>query len=393
MLLKNSWSLRDKLIAIISVCLITQISISYPLWLDEFRSYPSIPFFDFLAFPIFKNANYLLFFFLILSLLLFTLKKANRFIIGSYFIALLLFILNDINRLQVWIYQLNFMLAILFITSERDHKFGLKALQLILISIYFWSGIHKLNIYFIEDTFPWFIEPFGNISNSEIQYFLACSVAIIESLIGIGLIFKKTRKGACIAAFGFHVLILFVLSPFGHNWNHVVWPWNLCMIFLLYFLFYNDENKIYEYSNRKRQFFSSFSIIFALFTVMPLLNFYGAWDEQLSFKMYSGISPEGVFYYQYQEVVCIPEKMKEKFEHVTPISKKHRIILDDWVFYELKVAPYKSKKRLLQVGKKLCDCIEKPELAGLELLEVERWDKENDKFIQFTCNDLLKGRK
>ena len=66
-----------------------------------------------------------------------------------------------------------------------------------------------------------------------------------------------------------------------------------------------------------------------------------------------------------------------------------RIILDDWAFYNIKVPPYKSKKRILEVGKKLCQCIKKPELAGLELLEVDRWNKAKDSFTNHPCAELL----
>jgi hypothetical protein len=162
------------------------------------------------------------------------------------------------------------------------------------------------------------------------------------------------------------------------------------MIVLLYFLFYKNEDSIFKNIFENLRTNPSFSIVIFLFGIMPIFNFFGAWDEQLSFKMYSGVSPEGIFYYHEQQTKCLPSKVKEKFVHVTPSTKMQRIILNDWIFFELKVAPYKSRKRLLQVGKELCLCFEKPELAGLELLEVDRWNKEKDKITSFPCSELLR---
>lgn len=393
MVLKNRWDLKRKLIAIISFSLFLQILICYPLWLNDFRSYPKLPFFESFEFSFINNLDYFLFAILLGNFILLLFGIVSRYLTALFFASFLLLILNDINRLQVWDYQLFAMLFVLLFTNKHQSKLTIKTLQIIMVCVYVWGGIQKLNIYFIEDVFPWFLEPFGLENYLKDHHVLAYCIALLELLIGIGLIFKKTRQIVFYAAVAMHVFILIILSPIGHNWNQVVWPWNICMIGLLYLLFYKKNNAIFENPIAETRSFLPFSIILLFFGIMPIFNFFDAWDEQLSFKMYSGISPEGIFYYQNQRVSCIPSDIKEKFVHVTPSSKKQRIILDDWAFYDLKVVPYKSKKRILQLGKKLCQCVEKPELAGLELLEVERWDKKKDSFIKHSCLELLQIEK
>src|SRR5690606_9573082 len=101
-----------------------------------------------------------------------------------------------------------------------------------------------------------------------------------------------------------------------------------------------------------------------------------------------GISPEGIFYFVENSNECIPDSVRQRFGHETPGTNELSIILDDWAFYELKVAPYKSKKRIMQAGAQLCRCIENPDLARLKILEVERWNKEDDHFSDFSCREL-----
>ena len=286
-------------------------------------------------------------------------------------------------------YQLSVMLFALFLATTAKLKVRMNALRIIIICIYWWSGIQKLNIYFVEDTFPWFLEPIGLDQFVKEYKIIAFLVAIFESVIGVGLIFKMSRKVAAVSGICMHLLILLMLSPFGHNWNHVVWPWNIGMILFLYFLFFKNEKPIFKDFFEKAKPSVIISFIGILFGVMPLFNFFNAWDEQLSFKMYSGVSPEGIFYFQDSPAHCIPAKVKEQYVHVTPSAELKKIILDDWIFFELKVPPYKSRKRIIQVAKKLCHCFENPELAGLELLEVNRWDKEKDSLTSFSCLNLM----
>ena len=390
MILKNQWSLTNKLVAVISLCLFLQILICQPLWLENERFYPKILVFESIQFAFVDSTGSIFFYIILLCLISFIIGKANRFTISLFFISIIVLVLNDINRLQVWLYELTIMLSVLFISKNTNTKIATKALQVIIICVYWWSGIQKLNTYFVEDNFPWLMEPFG-LDNLVSNYsFIAYFAAIIETLIGLGLLFKKTRPLAVILAFSLHLIILIILSPIGHYWNQAVWPWNVCMILLVYLLFYKNEGSLFKSTLKNFHAFLPFPIIIILFGIMPLFNFFDAWDEQLSFKMYSAVSPEGIFYYHEQQTKCIPSIVKEKFVHVTPSTKDQRIILDDWIFFELKVAPYKSKKRLLQVGEELCHCFEKPELAGLEILEVNRWNRENDRITKYPCSSLLK---
>ncbi|NJN77562.1 MAG: HTTM domain-containing protein [Saprospiraceae bacterium] len=102
---------------------------------------------------------------------------------------------------------------------EKPTKELLPALQYLLIFTYFWSGIQKINPHYIDGVHPWLFsafdwsEPFAN--NVMIGY----ATAIVEALIGVGLVFRVTRKIAVITGILMHGLILAMISPWALDWN------------------------------------------------------------------------------------------------------------------------------------------------------------------------------
>jgi hypothetical protein len=72
--------------------------------------------------------------------------------------------LFDQSRWQPWFYQYLAMLAALsgFYSNSCEDRRGaaLHGCRLIVVAVYFWSGIHKLNAGFAYDGFPWLLRPF-----------------------------------------------------------------------------------------------------------------------------------------------------------------------------------------------------------------------------------------
>jgi hypothetical protein len=61
----------------------------------------------------------------------------------------------DQSRLQPWLYQYSFMLLALGFGGDPKN-----VCRLIMASVYFWSGVQKLNGGFVDDAFPWLVGPF-----------------------------------------------------------------------------------------------------------------------------------------------------------------------------------------------------------------------------------------
>ena len=365
----------------ISLTLLVQIIISWPLWWESERIYPHLPLLPELAGLSLLDQPVLLLALFGLCLILWypQSKKGYWFFLP----AILVLLLADLNRLQVWMYESAFFLMLLAAPTKDTKNY----LRMALIFLYCWSGLHKFNIYFIEDITPWFLEPFGLDVVAMENSCLGWMGASFELLLGLGLYWSKTRKWTAYLAVLFHLFILGSLGPLGHHWNEVVWPWNLLHIFLLYLLFIRTaEEKITFFASWQGKL-GNWGILL-LFGIAPILNFWQLWPEQLSFKMYAGTNPEGIFYYYEQDFPNLPPKVASQHLRLTENDRRRNLILDEWIFTELRVGPFASPRRLKQAGKALCQCLEKPEKGGFEILYVSPWNREKDLLISFSCLEL-----
>lgn len=195
----------------------------------------------------------------------------------------LMYIALDVNRLQPWVYQYTAMLLVA--SLARRQNAARAAFRIMLASIYFWSGVHKLTPSYFNDVFPRLVFAFPYVKDMPISFFgsLGIATAFIEIFLGTLLIFGKARRIAAAALICMHVVILFLLGPWGHNWNQVVWPWNGVMIALLYLLFI----KKHEPSLVEAPLLSK-CVVTGFCVVIPFLSLFGIVNRYMGFALYSG---------------------------------------------------------------------------------------------------------
>ncbi len=305
-LIKN----RPKSIKIITIMfLIGGLIISFKLWLGD-RLFPLVPFIDGLE-SILHSFNYMLFLFLILSLL-YEIYKPNKWSLASGLIILLLFLLQDQNRLQPWVYiYILILLPFCFFHFLKTSEKNLIApIKIIFITMYFWSGIQKANSNFINGGFAQILVNLFKIQDPQtIKNLLPLGYVIpmIEILIAISLVSKKLRHLGVFLAIITHIFILIYVSPIGINNNFIIYPWNVAMILLVITLFYKDDADFIflDINHIKTTFFNSAYVLFL--GLLPILNFWGQWDDYLSFSLYSEKSK--IFY------IAISDKYIGQFDH------------------------------------------------------------------------------
>jgi len=376
----------DLSVRAITLCLVAQVLLSWKLWIASSRSFPTIPFFDFLDIPLVSTIEYFMFGTLLLGLIALAILPSKKQIALIVLIVSGLLILQDITRLQVWFYQLIFLIWVLYFRNETNKKIVLNSIQISICLVYFWSGVNKLNVYFIEDTFPWFFGKTPFLQSFAESQLIAISVALFELFLGIILLIRRTRLIGIYLVALFHLIILLFLGPLVHNWNEVVWPWNILMIVLVILLFKNEESQLFK-KYQFKQFYPLLGMLL-LFGLMPFFNIFKKWDDQLSFKMYSGTNPEGTLYFSIKDDVCFDPSIQS----IILGYQTRRVVIDDWALHEMKVAPYTNSRTVKHVAKKLCECFENTEIGGLEYLEVYRWSKAKEQTVQIPCKDLLKNK-
>ncbi|HMO02628.1 MAG TPA: hypothetical protein PKD37_03570 [Oligoflexia bacterium] len=120
-------------------------------------------------------------------------------------------------------------------------------------------------------------------------------VPFIEIWIGVGLITQKYRTKAIWLAFAMCFFVLLTIGPLGHNWNSVVWPWNVMMAISVFVLFVDTEAILPRDILWVKNFFFH-KIVLIMFGILPLFSFFNLWDSYLSWSLYSGAINDAALY-------------------------------------------------------------------------------------------------
>jgi len=324
------------------------ISLSNKLWTTT-RDFPVVPVLENLpTFQFFEG--YLLVSILAILLVLLSLKP--RPIIALLTLILIIYLgLIDQMRWQPWVYMHTlFIVAFLFPKKYKVNKLGY--FSIILIGIYFWSGFHKLQPGFFEYIFNYMVIDFFNINLSNYS-FVGYIVPIIEICIALGLLFKKTRKIAFWVAVMTHLVILAWLSPFFRNSNWVVIPWNLAMIFFLYFCFYDENPNVF--SNKKQKLTDYLLPILALLVVcLPILQKFEKWPYYFSFHLYSGQGESLFIALEEDELLKQSKNFIKACDAVEGLEKQETVNVSYWSYYELGVPMPAEERFMRNITQKFC---------------------------------------
>ncbi|HSK99741.1 MAG TPA: hypothetical protein VK869_05340 [Rubrobacteraceae bacterium] len=285
----------------IVVSLVVGLLLSAKLWVST-RAYPLVPLLGFVP-PLPYPLDYLLFALFTASLigiLIFRERLAGALAVAGLALAVLL-VLQDQGRLQPWFYQYSFMLGAVGLSrlAQFPTESALNACRVIVASTYLWSGLQKAHVNFADSVYPWLIEPLASYLPSWAASPLengAYAVPVIEVAIGLGLLARPLRLLAVVGAILMHAFILFTIGPWGHDWNLVVWPWNLAMVAFVLILFWRAPDNPSFIAVVKPGGSAFRAAVLVLFAFMPALNFFGLWDSYLSASLYSGSIEEGYVY-------------------------------------------------------------------------------------------------
>ena len=309
--------------------------ICFPLWLAD-RNFPTAPLWDgLLNLPLYWHA--VLFYFSLVLMLVYIIFP-NKKIITILLLLEILSCLLDQNRWQPWEYQFIFMLAAYVFLKTEAHIYT--AWQIILVGLYFFSGLSKLNAAFIHDIWynvilrRWLHIITDNLLIVRLGYLLP----LIEMGAALLLCIPRFRKPGLFILMGMHLFILVFIGPLGLNFNKVLWPWNILLFCLLPLLFYKRA------LIPGRSFIAKpFSwLVIACFWLLPWGHLVGRWDHYLSFTLYSGGMPQ--FYICSNDNATLI-KLSSHLGKVTndKIPCLFPVNTYGWALKELTVPPYPQK--------------------------------------------------
>ena len=306
--------------------------ISLKLWLAT-RIFPIVPALDFLSI-VPTQIHLVLLSSSLLLMIACILKPNNNYFLGGLLLIEIASCTLDQNRWQPWVYQYIFMFYVLC-ANRKNEKRTLQLLLIILSSTYFYTGFQKINSHFLS--IVWrrtILESFfqlpTSISQTQIAIRLGYLVPILEISFGLGLLFKKLQNKIIVLLVLMHVFILVVISPWGINYNHVVYPWNMQMIVFL-LLFYNkniDVLPIFKPSKPNLNW-----VTLAAWIIMPAINFLGYWDYFFSSSLYSGRIDSCLIRIKNPPPNFVLAKFYEPPKHTDSANTK-TIVIQNWAMQE-----------------------------------------------------------
>jgi hypothetical protein len=337
------------------------IALSPRLWLSDARDYPLAPVAEFLphlGFPL----DVVLLAALGASLLLIAVTSTARApLVLGLVLALALAVLDQ-NRWQPWAYQYTLMLVALLLGSgqredgdrERATMRAVGLCAVILVAIYFWSGVSKLGAAFRLDVFPFLLEPFlGSVPPwlEPIGY----AIPFVEMGIGLGLVWRRTRPYAVVGALLMHAFVLLSIGPLGSGWNTVVWPWNLAMMVFVPLVFWlldgSPSHALAAVRRWPAPTRAGAAVVVGLVAVLPALNLFGRWDSYLSAELYSGATVRAVAV----PSLGLVERLPRSARRVLVTTRQGPALpFLNWAVEDLNVPAYPAPRVLRQVASELC---------------------------------------
>lgn len=167
-------------------------------------------------------------------------SRLNRISLLSFAGAIFGLMLLDQHRCQPWAYQWLLMAVIL---AATPHDLAIKLLRVLVLGIYIHSAISKCDYAFcaglghsfirvLESALLW---PGSGISFDGIWWPLVFPLG--ELLVAIGLLWPRMRRMSLYLATTMHLVVLYILGPFGlhHSWGVLIW--NLYFIVQNWILF------------------------------------------------------------------------------------------------------------------------------------------------------------
>jgi len=338
---------------IIPAALICSLGLSRKLWLSS-RLFPLTPVSSVL--PTIPSPVDLIWLVLLLELLLaIIVVRAPRKLIFSFLVFAGLLSLWDQTRWQPWFYQYFLMLAAIGLyawkKSDMADQQALNACRMMIGLIYFWSGLQKLNVNFITQTWPDMAGPFLRLLLPEalrkIPPVIILVIPLLEIVLGIGLITRKYRNFFVVFAIAMHLFILAVLAASGEN--KVVWPWNLAMALFAVVLFWQDNETSFRRILIPRGAFHA--LVLFLFGILPIFSFFDLWDSYLAAALYSGNTDQAIVLVSHAEIDHLP-----KYIHQYAREGSYWFFLDvnRWAYGELNVPVYPEPRIYRSVARQIC---------------------------------------
>jgi hypothetical protein len=364
------------------------LSMSMPLWIGP-RSYPLTPVSTVIPLIDGVTASGLYAALFVLAAIAVVAPKPKWWI-AAFLAVMAAFCLADQTRWQPWVFQYGFLLAVIALHSWNGADTGsetrsLNIARLIVAATYVFSGLQKINLNFMENEFPWLVQPITGAFPST-EHFLhgfGMGAPFVQVAFGIGLLTRRFRSFSLIMAVAMHLFILAMFGPAGLNWNNIVWPWTAAMAVFDLLLFSGaPEFSWRELVSNWRE--PCYAAAVLLFVILPAFSFVNLWDSYLSSALYSGNLTEAQIYLSDAGKASLPAPIRSRLVHTSPDTNV--LNLQRWAIEELNVTPYPETRVDRAIAGSICHDLRDPAQLVLVVREQRMFFSRPE--IGYRCRDL-----
>ena len=345
-------------------------------WGESNRFYPTTPVSSFLPAI---DAPYDVIIWAGLGLLQLAILLCNRShrLLFAFVVVVTCYSFWDQSRWLPYYYQFTVMMYIIALAfrSRREdvREASVRILGLLMLSIWLWSGIHKFNVRYLFVGFPWLMEPFDFLIPSTVQQYsplMALVSATVEAGSALLLLFPATRVLGVLMLCAMHSVILFIFGPLGHNFNSSVWSWNVFQAVACVLLFVRDSDsgaREYLIPRGGTPLFKVHLLVLLFFTIAPLANMWGYYDDFLSHALYSWNTMEAEIHSDDEKL--FQELPREVHPALESFEGRRFIHILKWSYEAFESPPYHSERVFFRVFEKVCMSVSAPQQLQLKIFK------------------------
>lgn len=245
-----------------------------------------------------------------------------------------LILLNQ-HRLQPWAWE--FLLAGLLLGSAVPQT-ALSGWRWLVVSIYAWSALSKLDVTFFQSHGPFLLEGLFRalgrpdalaLWSDAARTRLAAGIPLSELMIALALAIPATRVFGLVGALAMHLLLLLALGPLGHGHQPGVLLWNVFFIGQNLLLFARSPAPCPAWRDQSRSTRLAW-VITGLAIVFPALEPFGLWDHWPGWAVYAS-RPERVFVSIAEiDAPRLPGDVQSWLEPAGPFEPWRQLRIDRW---------------------------------------------------------------
>lgn len=233
----------QQLLRVVVVFTLVLVGVTWKLWTPQVE-FPQVPFFSWVT-TVGPWCDYLLMAAMLAGLLIILVRAQPTkvrtmgtllFLVGGCG----LIVLNQ-HRFQPWLY-LALLLSI--IITFLPSRFAVAGSRLLIISLYFYSGVSKLDLSFLETQGLDIAQALAHLAGQSLDGLTTETKHLVVGLMPVGELItafllwrKRWRAIGFVLSLVTHVLLILALSPWGlnHNWGVLIWNvYFLCQNVILF---------------------------------------------------------------------------------------------------------------------------------------------------------------